>query len=139
MCEQTFKCGWSPNWREVIRLQTPGAAYNEFGYHEHLVITSSYYRPQGNVLYLSVILFTGGGLCPGGSLPKGSLSRGVSDQVWGLCPEGLLCPGGGLCQGDLPYGYVRAVRILVECILVFSEENTSDWHQWWFAYSEYHF
>ena len=42
-----------------------------------------------------VILFTGGG----------SLSRGVFFQ-------------GGLCQGDPPYGNVRLVRILLECILV---------------------
>ena len=69
-----------------------------------------YYRPQqscGKVmfLHLSVILFTGG-----------SLSRGVS-VWWTLCPGGL-CPGGSLSGRPLLYGYVRAVRILLECILV---------------------
>ena len=33
-------------------------------------------------------------------------------------PERSLCPG-GLCQGDLPCGKERAVRILLECILVY--------------------
>ena len=46
-------------------------------------------------------------LCPQG---VGSLSGGVS-VLGGLCP-------GSLCQGDPPYGYVRAVRILLEYILV---------------------
>ena len=46
-----------------------------------------------------------GGLCPGGSL-----SREVSVQ-------GGLCPGGSLSKRT-PYGNVRAVRILLECILV---------------------
>ena len=76
------------------------------------------YRPQrscGKVMFLHlfVILFTGvGGLCPEESLTRS------------LCPG----PPGGLCQGDhpppppppTPYGYVRAVRILLECILGFS-------------------
>ena len=70
-------------------------------------------------LHVSVILFTGGvwvsvlggvsilgGLCPGGLCPGGSLS-------WGLCLE-----GGGLCHGDPPYSNERAVRIVLECILV---------------------
>ena len=38
-------------------------------------------------LHLSVILFTGGSLCPGGSLSR-----------VGLCPGGSL--SGGLCEGD---------------------------------------
>ena len=47
-----------------------------------------------------------GGLCPGGVWQGGSLSGGLSVQ-------------GGLCQGNPPpYGYVRAVRILLDCILV---------------------
>ena len=45
-----------------------------------------------------------GCLWPGGSLSGGSLSRGSLS--------------GGLCQGDPPYGNVRAVRMLLECILV---------------------
>ena len=129
-------------------------------------------------LHLSVILFTGGSLCPG----EGDLSvqeRGVSVQEKGvsvqkrgvslsrrggslsrtrgslsgrggsLCPgervslsrrgglclgEGCLCPGGVSVQGSMSkgegeslsgtplprpsYGYVRAVCILLECILV---------------------
>ena len=36
--------------------------------------------------------------------------------------RGDLCPGGSLSRGSLsgglPYGYVQAVRILLECILV---------------------
>ena len=40
----------------------------------------------------------------------GSLSRG------GPCPGGLCL--GGLCQGNPPYGYVRVVHILLDCILV---------------------
>ena len=67
-----------------------------------------------------------GGLCPGGSL-----SRGVSVQ--GSLSRGSLSGGslfrgvsacwvsvhGGLCHGDTLYGNGRAVRILLECILVF--------------------
>ena len=34
--------------------------------------------------------------------------------------SGGLCPG-GLCQGDPPYGNVRAVRILLEGILVYCD------------------
>ena len=90
-----------------------------------------------------------GVLCPGASLSRrslsrmvsvqegvsvqGDLSRGVSVQgisvqkvsvQMGLCLSGL-CPGvsvqGGLFQADLPllYDYVRAVSILLECILVY--------------------
>ena len=45
-------------------------------------------------LHLSVILFIGG------SLQRGSLSRGVSVH-WALCPGGFgFCPGGfGFCPG----------------------------------------
>ena len=74
----------------------------------------------------AVCLSTGGvSVQGGGSVSKGrGLCWGVS--VWGsllggLCPRGL-CWGvsvqGGLCQGDPPYSYMRAVRILLECILV---------------------
>ena len=71
--------------------------------------------------YVSVILFTGGSwslswgegdLCPGGSL-----SGGVS--VWGgLCP-GRVSVWGSMSWRPPPYGNERAVRILLECILVF--------------------
>ena len=47
-----------------------------------------------------------GVLCPGGSLFRGSLSRGV-------CSCHVMS-----CHGDLPYSNERAVRILLECILV---------------------
>ena len=69
---------------------------------KHPIGMFSCYRPQtklweGNVLHLSVILFTGGGR----SLSRGSLSSGVSVQL------------------DPPLqGKERAVRILLECILV---------------------
>ena len=85
----------------------------------------NYYRPEqscGKVmfLHLCVILFTGfvegGGFCPGGSLSgRGSLSGGFSVQ--GVSVQGGLCPGGSL-SGRPPYGNMRAVRILLECILV---------------------
>ena len=81
-------------------------------------------------LHLWVILFTRrgvGGPCPGGSLSMGclcpreslsreTLSRGVSVEV-GSLSRGCLS-GGGLCQADPPYGNMREVRILLECILV---------------------
>ena len=78
----------------------------------------------------------GGGLCLGrGSLSgglylEGSLSKGVVSVLEGsLSKGGGLCPGGslvqcgvsvqeGLCHRDPPYGNERAVRILLECILV---------------------
>ena len=73
-----------------------------------------------------------GGLCPGGLCVgvsvQGCLCPGGSLSMVGLCPwgslSGGLCPGGslsgGLCPGDLDplYGNKRAVRILLECILV---------------------
>ena len=75
------------------------------------------------------------GLCPGGSLSKGSLSCGLSPgvSVQGVC-VGDFCPGRylsgvlclGVCQEDTPpprtktflYGKERAVRILLDCFLV---------------------
>ena len=56
----------------------------------------------------------GGHLCPG----RGSLSKEVSVRQGSLCPEGVFV-WGGLCHGDPPYGNERAVRLLLECILVF--------------------
>ena len=53
----------------------------------------------------------------GGSLSKGVSVQEVSVQ-WGSLSNGGLCPVGGLCQGDPPYCKERAVRILLECILV---------------------
>ena len=57
----------------------------------------------------------------GGSLPEGSLSwGGVSLSEGSLCPWGL-CPGRvSVRDSPPPYGKVRAVRILLECILVIS-------------------
>ena len=63
-------------------------------------------RSWGKVMFLhvSVILFTGGSrfLCRGGLRPTG----------------GVVSVRGGLCHGDPSYGNERAVRILLECILV---------------------
>ena len=72
----------------------------------------SYYRPQrscGKVmfLYLCVIMFTGGSSVQGRSLSR----RGVSVQKGGLCP-------GGSLSGTPPYGNIKLVCILMECILV---------------------
>ena len=64
-------------------------------------------------LHVSVILFTGRGVCPGG-----------------ISVQGGLCPGRSLSRGSLsgglsvretplpPYGYMWVVCILLECILV---------------------
>ena len=97
-------------------------------------------RSLGKVifLHLCVILFTSGGslsqhasqvtwqggLCPGQGLCQGGVS-----VMEGLCPKLWLCPKGSLCRGSLSRGGVssgrsplyineRAVRILLECILV---------------------
>ena len=74
-------------------------------------------------LRLCVILFTSGG---GVSVQRGGLCSAVFGGG-GLCLGGFsvyggLCPG-GLCPGEflsgrLPYGNVRAVHILLECILL---------------------
>ena len=74
-------------------------------------------------------------LYPGGSLSRGSLSEslcpgdpslsrgcvclgGVSVHGGCLCPGWSLSKGRGSLSGRHPYGNVRAVRILLECILV---------------------
>ena len=60
-----------------------------------------------------------GAVCPGGGVSvqwffvKGGLCLG------GLCPEGL-CPGASLSGRPPTYSNERAVRILLECILVCS-------------------
>ena len=63
-------------------------------------------------------------LPPANEVCKGYVFTGVclSTGGGGLCPEGRLCPGGSLSRGSLSKGglcqHVRAVRILLECILV---------------------
>ena len=89
-------------------------------------------------LHLSVILFRGRGLCPGwgvcvqvggsvsrlgGLCPWGFSVQGVSFQTGSLSKVGAgggasVCQGGILCQGDPLCCNMRAVRILLECILV---------------------
>ena len=83
-----------------------------------------------------------GGLCSGDLYPGGSLSRegvpvsvsvgvsvqGVSVQgvsIQGVSIQGSLSKERGPCQGDPPYGNVRVVRILLECILVESHSGKS--------------
>ena len=84
----------------------------------------------GVSVYLGVCLSTGvsvsvwgslsGGLCPGGLCPGSSLSRGSLSR--GGLYLGVSVQGGFLSRGSLsgkpPYGNERAVRILLECILV---------------------
>ena len=75
----------------------------------YLLVSLSFLFFTANVMFshLSVILFTGGGLCPG---RRGSLSKSK---------RGRVSVQGGLCQGDLPtYSNVRVLCILPECILV---------------------
>ena len=84
--------------------------------------------PGGSLSSAGVSVQEEGSLCPGG---RGSLSRGVS--VWWVFVQGDLCLGWGLCPGEEggglcprvsrlgrppPYVNERAVRILLECILV---------------------
>ena len=71
------------------------------------------YRPQtkfAKVMFSQVFVCPQGGLCPVGSLSVGPPPSGVS-------VEGVSV-GGSLSRRPPPYGYVRAVRILLECILV---------------------
>ena len=87
----------------------------------------------GGEVSVSGFMFLPGSLCPGGFCPGGSLSGGSLSRGF-LC-QGYLCPGGNLSRGSLskwvsvqetrpprqkpPYSKERAVRILLECILVF--------------------
>ena len=60
------------------------------------------------------------GLCPRRSLSRGSLSGGSLSGGFlsgGLCPEGF-CQGRSLSWRPPLYGNERALRILLECILV---------------------
>ena len=62
-----------------------------------------------------------GGVCLRGALSRGSLSRGFSAQgvsVWGVSVQEGLCVGSVLGSPP-PYGNEQAVRILLECILVY--------------------
>ena len=61
-----------------------------------------------------------GGFCPGGLCPEGSLSRGSLFPRGVSVQDGEFLSRGGLCPGEwsLSGWYVRAVRILLECILV---------------------
>ena len=71
-------------------------------------------------LHLSVILSTGGVPAPGGCLvPAGCLVPGECLVLGGVCSQGV--PGGDPIPRRL---LLRAVRILLECILV-SQLNTS--------------
>ena len=58
-----------------------------------------------------------GGLCPGGSLVGGVLSRGSLSEAWGSLSRGSLSGGGSVWETPL-YDNGRMVRILLECILV---------------------
>ena len=50
----------------------------------------------------------------------GAFSRGVSSGGGVLAPRGVVLPPGGVCLVETPPGQLllRAVRILLECILV---------------------
>ena len=79
-------------------------------------LAQNFYRPQtkfAKVMFSQVFVCPQGGVSvQGGVFVQGGLSPGGSLSGRGLCP------GGGLCQGDPPYGYIWAVCILLECILV---------------------
>ena len=78
-------------------------------------------------LQVSVILLTGGeqrgcllpgGVCFGGCLlPRGCLLLGVPAPRGGSAPGGV-CPWGGLVETPRGWLLLRAVRTLLECILV---------------------
>ena len=110
------------------------ALYRELWYQPHqlsffLLLLSANEVCEGYI-FTGVCLFTEGGfgLCPGGfhpagvSVKGGSLSGGSLSRVRGSL-SGRVSVQGGLCQADpldkeLLYGNERALRILLECILV---------------------
>ena len=113
MCEQGLRIPWcaslreSKNLLEYCELQIKSSDTKIM----YCLFPSFSFLPpatklgQGYVFTRVCVSVNGGGLglCPGGvSVPQGS----------------GLCPGGCLCHGDPPYGNERAVRILLECILV---------------------
>ena len=59
-----------------------------------------------------------GALCPGRSLSRGNLCPGVSVQGESLSRRGVSLSKGVSFTEIPPYGNERAVRILLECILV---------------------
>ena len=108
--------------------------------HSNLTIVAiaNFYRPQTK---FAKVMFSLVSVCPRGGGVLGFWGRG-------LCPGGVfvqecLCPGGlypggsmsrrisvrrVLCHIDPSYGNERAVRILLECILVFDEKKTAVTH-----------
>ena len=72
--------------------------------------------PEGRLCLQGV--FVWGGLVQGVSVQGVSLQRGISVQGF-LCPEGgWVSVRGGSLSGRPLYGKERAVRILLECILI---------------------
>ena len=74
-------------------------------------------------VFTRVCLSTGD-LCPGGSPCRGEVSIGGVSVQGSVSVGGSLSRGQSLSRGSLsipyqPYGNERAVRILLECILVF--------------------
>ena len=90
----------------------------------HFEFTGTYLPPSNEVcegyVFTGVCLSTEGilSLCPGGSPSwRGFPSWGVS--VWGVSVQGGLCPGGVSAMETPCNGNEWAVRILLECILVY--------------------
>ena len=109
-------------------------------FKEHHLPVEYFYRPQtkfAKVMFSQVPVCPQGGLCPQGVSVQGSVSRGVSVQgvsVQGFSVQEGLCPGEslsreGLCPGKPPCSNKWAVRILLECILVWKHENELAWNK----------
>ena len=108
----------SLSWGDLF----PGGVCLEGSLNRWVLCTGGWYLSRGGSLSRRVSvqggLCTEGGLCPGESLYRGrSLSRGSLSRG-GLCTGGLWSLSGGSLSGRPPYGNVRALRILLECILV---------------------